>query len=224
MSRRSLIAAVVAALALVAAAPAYAHVSVNPGEAPKGSFAKLTFRVPNERDAASTTKVELAFPSDHPIENVSVKPVTGWTYVIGRTGVTVSRITWTGGPIKPGEFYEFDVSVGPLPEDADQLVFQALQTYDNGEDVRWIEETPEGGEEPEHPAPVLKLTAATGDEHGGGEEEPAAEESAAEDEGEEEEDEDESATTIAWVALALGAIGLIAAIGALARTRPRQQP
>ncbi|CAM5605017.1 membrane protein [Streptomyces badius] len=55
-----------------------------------------------------------------------------------------------------------------LPEDADQLVFKAIQTYDNKEVVRWIEEPTEGGEEPDSPAPVLKLTAATDDHHGGG--------------------------------------------------------
>jgi periplasmic copper chaperone A len=50
------------------------------------------------------------------------------------------------------------VSVGPLPSDVDSLVFKALQTYDNGEVVRWIEEETPGGAEPERPAPVLKLT------------------------------------------------------------------
>lgn len=51
------------------------------------------------------------------------------------------------------------MSMGPLPTDTDQLVFKALQTYDNGEIVRWIDTTAPGGPEPEHPAPVLKLTA-----------------------------------------------------------------
>jgi hypothetical protein len=37
-------------------------------------------------------------------------------------------------------------------------VFKAVQTYDSGEVVRWIEEAAEGAEEPEHPAPVLNLT------------------------------------------------------------------
>ena len=37
----------------------------------------------------------------------------------------------------------------------DTVDFKALQTYNNGDIVRWIEPTPAGGEEPEHPAPVL---------------------------------------------------------------------
>ena len=50
----------------------------------------------------------------------------------------VSTITWSGGELKPGEFTEFDISVGPLPDDADSLTFKALQTYSDGDVVRWI--------------------------------------------------------------------------------------
>jgi hypothetical protein len=75
------------------------------------------------------------------------------------------RIVWTaaaGNPgVKAGELDEFEVSVGPLPE-AERMVFKALQTYANGEVVRWIEEPVQGQEEPEHPAPVLELVAAEG--------------------------------------------------------------
>ena len=59
--------------------------------------------------------------------------------------------------IGPGEYDDFSVSVGFLPED-DQMVFKAVQTYDSGEVVRWIEEAAEGSDEPEHPAPTLELT------------------------------------------------------------------
>jgi hypothetical protein len=51
------------------------------------------------------------------------------------------------------------VSLGPLPQ-VDQLVFKALQTYSDGDIVRWIE-VPAAGAEAEHPAPVLKLAKAT---------------------------------------------------------------
>lgn len=166
MKRRFAV-ALVAVLGTVAA-PAAAHVTVNPREATKGGFAKLAFRVPNERDAAATVQVEVAFPTEHPLRSVSVRPTPGWTYTVERSGEAVARITWTGGTIRPGEFQEFEVSGGPLPDDADRLVFRALQTYDNGEVVRWIDEPVEGGPEPEHPAPVLTLVdaAAAGNEPG----------------------------------------------------------
>nr|WP_243766808.1 DUF1775 domain-containing protein [Streptomyces sp. GC420] len=60
----------------------------------------------------------------------------------------------------PREFHEFDVSVGPLPEDGDRMVFKALQTCGTGQVVRWIEVPGKDGAEPEHPAPVLTLTPA----------------------------------------------------------------
>lgn len=161
---------------LLAAVPAFAHVSVNPGSAAKGSYSTVSFKVPNEDDSASTIKIEVNLPTDHPIASVSTQPVAGWTVKVTRSKLTtplqtddgtvneaVTKITWTGGEIKPGEFQQFPVSLGPLPEDADSLVFKTLQTYDNKEVVRWIEEEQEGQAEPEHPAPTLELTAASAD-------------------------------------------------------------
>lgn len=163
--KRVLSVALASAALILSAGPAFAHVTVNPSSAAKGSYAKLTFRVPNESDTASTIKVEIEVPANAKFKSARVKPLPGWTYAIDKTGEFVSKITFSGGKIGPGEFQEFDTSFGPLPEDLDQVDFKALQTYDDGEVARWIEETPEGGEEPEHPAPVLTLTEATGDGH-----------------------------------------------------------
>ena len=156
------------------AGTAGAHVTVNPRTAPQGSFAKLAFRVPNEKDDADTTEVEVQLPTDHPLASVSIEPKDGWTYEVTRAPLptpvstddgelteAVSTITWSGGTLEPGEFTEFNVSVGPLPDDADSLTFKALQTYSDGEVVRWIETAEPGQAEPEHPAPVLALTPAS---------------------------------------------------------------
>jgi periplasmic copper chaperone A len=171
--RATVLGAVCVVLLLTLADVASAHVTVNPRTAQQGGYTKVAFRVPNERDTASTTQLEINFPTDHPIASVSTRPVPGWTSAVEKTTLekpittnggqiteTVSKITWTGGRIAPGTFEEFDVSLGPLPTDTDQLVFKALQTYDNGEVVRWIDTAPPGAAEPEHPAPVLKLTPA----------------------------------------------------------------
>jgi periplasmic copper chaperone A len=157
-------------------APGWAHVTVDPEEAPKGGFATLTFKVPNEKDNASTTQLEVEFPTDHPIASVSVQPKPGWTVNVEKTTLpkpieseereiteAVSKITWSGGEIQPGQFDTFLVSAGPLPKNASQLEFKALQTYSDGDVVRWIESTPPGGAEPEHPAPVLRLVESSGE-------------------------------------------------------------
>jgi uncharacterized protein len=175
--KRTLFVTIAAAAAVVLpATAAFAHVTVNPRSAPQGSYTKLAFRVPNERDDADTTKIEVDFPADHPLASVSVRPHAGWNYTVVKTKLAspiksddgdiseaVSQITWTGGAIKPGEFDEFEVSVGPLPDDVDSLTFKTLQTYRDGQVVRWIEEASPGGSEPDHPAPVLKLTKAAPD-------------------------------------------------------------
>ena len=161
-----------AGLVAVSAGPASAHVSIpDPGE--KGGFSIVTLSVPNERPDASTTAVEVQIPEDNPLPFVSVQPKPGWEVettkrtldepieAFGETyDEVVDTVTWSGGEIEPGQFDTFAISVGPLPEDVDSLAFPAIQTYSSGEEVAWIEETPEGGEEPEHPAPVLKLTKA----------------------------------------------------------------
>ncbi|MDQ0404915.1 uncharacterized protein J2S50_003464 [Streptomyces sp. DSM 40167] len=170
----------IAVLAL--SAPAFAHVSVQPeGTAAKGGYATVNFKVPNERDNASTTKLEINFPAEHPLASVMPQPVPGWEAKVTKSKLdkpleshgkqlteVVSKVTWTadGEGVKPGYFQKFPLSIGALPEDADELVFKAIQTYSNKEVVRWIEVPQEGQEEPENPAPVLELAAAEDDAHG----------------------------------------------------------
>ncbi|MFE5669958.1 YcnI family protein [Streptomyces niveus] len=164
------------------AGPALAHVGVQPvGEAAKGGYATVNFKVPNERDDASTVKLEVNFPTEHPLASVAPQTVPGWKIVVTKSKLAkpiemhgkqiteaVSKVTWTAtgdGGVAPGYFQQFPLSIGQLPENADQLVFKTLQTYDNDEVVRWID-APVEGAEPESPAPVLTLTAASEDGHG----------------------------------------------------------
>lgn len=173
---RKLIAAFAFVTVMLVGTPAFAHVTVNPKEAVAGGFARLAFRVPNESDDASTTKLEVHLPENTPIASVSTMPVPGWTVATtkrkldkpievhgSQVGEVISVITWTASSadvaVKPGQFQEFPVSLGPIPSDAKQLVFKALQTYSDGAVVRWIDE-PKEGAELEHPAPVLNVVAA----------------------------------------------------------------
>lgn len=161
----------VAATALAAtfalAGAASAHVTVNPSTATGGSYSKLTFRVPTESDSASTTKVAVFLPSDPAFSYVGIKPHPGWSYKVSKTGDDVSKIVWQAtsadSRIEPGEFDEFDISLGPLPDSGD-VVFKALQYYSDGSVVRWIQPAVAGQEEPEHPAPTLTITPAASGE------------------------------------------------------------
>jgi uncharacterized protein YcnI len=142
-------------LVIVGAVPAGAHVTVRPESEPAGtSYSVLTFRVPNERDDASTVKFAVVFPASTPLSGVLVRPVAG-----GQVRTKGATITWRGNRIPVGGYQDFEVSVSKLPDKPGPLAFKALQTYSNGKVVRWIETSPDGSTEPEHPAPTLQLTA-----------------------------------------------------------------
>lgn len=165
---------------LAVAFPASAHVTVDaPGATKGGSDQIVNVRVPTESDTLSTTGLKLQLPSDTPIASVLVQTIPGWTFTATTTKLAtpiktddgtitdaVTEIDWTaegGGGIKPGEYQDFTFLAGQLP-DADQVVFKAIQQYSDGSSVNWIETAAAGSTtEPDHPAPVLSLTASSGD-------------------------------------------------------------
>jgi periplasmic copper chaperone A len=203
-------------------------VTVQPEEAVAGDFTRLDVRVPNERDNASTTKVDLQFPPG--FLSVSTEPVPGWQSKITMRKLDkpveqfgeqvteeVGQISFTGGEIAPGQFQDFGLSVGVPDKPGSTLSFKAVQTYSNGEVVRWI-----GPPDSDEPAPQVKLTAAPAEEGGGA---AAAQEETpppAEDE------DDGGSDTLAIIALVVGivalAVGLFAIFGRGRgqRTPPRE--
>ncbi|MEU4776895.1 YcnI family protein [Micromonospora sp. NPDC023633] len=240
MTRHRRTASAAAALALGAvatavlgfAAPASAHVTVNPQEATQGGYGRFAFRVPNESDTASTTKLEVVLPENAPVGSVSTMPVPGWTVAVEKRKVdppvevhgsqlseVVSKLTWTAtgnAAVKPGQFQEFPVSMGPLPQ-VETMVFKTLQTYSDGNVQRWIEEPLPGGEEPESPAPVLALTAASPSTA------PTAPTGAAAPQADDDDDESDGvATGLAVAGLVAGVGGLL--LGGLAFSRTRRTP
>jgi uncharacterized protein YcnI len=175
MLRRVAAVVVAAPLAvLVSALPAAAHVTVHSYEAVRGgSDAVLSFRTPNERDNATTTKLQVFLPTTTPLLGVLVQPLQGWSFAVknitlkkpvqtddGPITEAVSEVTWSGGHIPVGGYQDFNIDVSDLPN-VPSLTFKALQTYSNGTVVRWIETAPPGAPEPDYPAPTLALKSAT---------------------------------------------------------------
>lgn len=239
VSRLAAAAAAAGSAVLVLSSPALAHVSVQPeGTAAKGGYAVVNFRVPNERDNASTTGLEVNFPADTPLSSVMPQKIDGWKITVTKSKLAkplevhgrqiseaVSKVTWTadGKGVEPGFIQQFPVSIGALPEDADQLVFKAIQTYSNKEVVRWIEVQEEGAEEPANPAPVLALSAAEDDHsHGSSAEESSdksgdAEPAAATEAADSSDGTDTTARVLGVVGIVVGAAGV--AYGVLAGRR-----
>ncbi|QIZ35318.1 YcnI family protein [Saccharopolyspora sp. ASAGF58] len=212
------------------AGTASAHVTAQPGEAAKGGYAKVAFRVPNERPNAGTVQVKVTLPEQYALSSVRTKPIPGWNVQVERLQIApvevagaqvteaVRSITWTAQPgnrIGPNEFNEFEVSLGALPTNTDELVMPTTQTYDNGEVVNWDAPPPaEGAAEPEHPAPALKLVEEADGEHshgGASHQEPAEESEAGSG--------DNAARWLGGAGLVVGALGLGVGAGALARSR-----
>ena len=220
--RSYIVGAVVAALVLAPAAAA--HVTLQPSEAPAGGFTRLDVRVPNERDNAGTTKVEVQMPPG--FLSVSYEPEPGWDGEVTmrqldepveefgeRVTEEVDRITFTAqgeaNAIQPGEFRDFGLSLRvPEGRPGSMLTFRSLQTYSNGEVVRWI-----GPPDSEEPAPQVELTPAEEEEAAA----PAAEEPAAPAATE----EDDDGNGLAIAALIVGAAGLATGLAALVLSRRR---
>jgi uncharacterized protein len=99
---------------------------------------------------------------------------------------------------------DFPLSVQIPGKAGDELAFKALQTYDNGEVVRWI-----GAPETEHPAPQVTVTAEEGEGHASMSEESEASS----------DDSDSASKGLGIAALIVGALGLLAGGAALVRSR-----
>jgi uncharacterized protein YcnI len=175
--RAALLATAVTTCVLAAPWSAQAHVEIEPAQVQGGDFAVVSIRVPNERDNASTARLRVLFPQDHPLGSVQTTAAPGWKvstatrrlktplHIEGaRVDRVVSEVTWTAtaGGIRPGQFKDFALDLGPLPTKG-VLRFVALQTYSTGELVRWNQVSAAGAPEPEHPAPTLTIGPSSAD-------------------------------------------------------------
>jgi uncharacterized protein YcnI len=231
------IAALLGAGALLAPAGAQAHISLHPNTIPAGAFATLDVRVPGEQEGAYATKVAMQFPAG--FTGVGTSNVPGWNIKVIETKLAtpikagsetidteVSQVVWTWagplGKVNNGQFINFPLSIA-MPEHVagQSLLFPAVETYSNGQVVHWIE----SGLTSEHPAPRINMTAPGGviQDVAGHEAGPAPGQTGA---------SPSTTTNVAVVkpssgaskglgitALILGALGLIAGLGALASSR-----
>lgn len=110
--------AISACSALALAAPAAAHVSIDPATVVKGQQVDLVFSVPNEDGRISVDHVTLGIPPDFQLEGAEAKP--GWTQ--SRTG---QAVTWSGGLIPRGTFARFAIR-GTAPARVETVLFNVL--------------------------------------------------------------------------------------------------
>ena len=168
----------VAALAL--APSAFAHAELFPNVIPSGDGYLLNLAVPNEKENASTTEIQLTIPSGFDLEHVA--PVQGWTATVsGQHEENGEKeggdsVTWKG------KLSGTDLAVLPfsgVPKSNGEYTFTVRQTYSDGSVVEWS-----GSEASDTPA--ARIEAVSSLTSGGS----------------------DSSKTIAIIALVVGALGL----------------
>jgi uncharacterized protein YcnI len=233
MRQRILVAVGSVGIAVCAfAAPAWAHVTVDPSSAPKGSTGTLSFLAPNEDPAAKMTELQVAFPQPPhtPIATVTVEAKPGWTVQVTTTKLAtpivtddgaisdiVSNIDWKAKTVADGvaaqQFGEFTIDADGLPTNENEVVFGAIQTYSDGKKVRWIDPVTANGPAAEYPTPILQLTNPAGSVT------PTTTAPTSNATVAAISTKDNSARALAIIAVALGAVALVFATGALMRKR-----
>ena len=138
-----------AALVVLVAGPASAHVDPDPLAVQAGTTATVAFGVEHGCDGSPTTKVEIQFPAGF----TGIRPVdqAGWT-----SAVAAQVVTFSGGKLDAATAGDFAVSV-TVPAAAGLQQIPVVQTCEKG-NIQWIEIAKEGAAEPAHPASPLKIT------------------------------------------------------------------
>jgi uncharacterized protein YcnI len=191
----------VASLAAVVAAAASAHAHLSPPVALAKAGQMFSLAVPTEKENASTVKVVLTVPDGFSID--SFVPAADWKREVQATGsgedAVIQQVTWTAvRGTEPGAYGApsgedaFFQFLGEA-DSAKTFTFQVEQTYSDGSVVDWS-----GSEDSDTPAPTVEAVGSVGGGGGG------------------------SSDTLAIVALAVGAVGIVLGGVALFRGSGRE--
>jgi uncharacterized protein YcnI len=115
--------------ALLLAAPAGAHLSIDPPKVQQGQLVDLVFSVPNQGDRYPVDHVTLGIPQDFQLDDAEAKP--GWSQ--SRTG---QAITWSGGNVPKGTFARFAIR-GTAPHRAEIVLFNVLVGDRTGKSITY---------------------------------------------------------------------------------------
>src|SRR5215469_9123505 len=159
--------------AVLAAAPASAHVFLQGKQATVGTDYKAVFVVPHGCVGSPTTKLRVQIPEGvlasepAPVAGWSVETVKGkfageYDYKGGKVSEGIKEVAWSGGKLPDKTRQEFVIEAyltGGLKPDT-TLYFPVVQECERGVS-RWIEIPPDGAvhsHEGKWPAPGVKLT------------------------------------------------------------------
>jgi uncharacterized protein YcnI len=162
-----------AAIALLTASPADAHISLKNKQATIGAAYKAVFAVPHGCAGSATTRIRVQIPEG--VIAVKPMPKAGWTvdvvngkyageydYHGAKLSEGAKEVVWSGGRLPDGNYDEFVVSTylttGLTPNSV--LYFPVVQECEQGVS-RWIDIPADGhaahGHDSKSPAPGVKL-------------------------------------------------------------------
>lgn len=163
--------ALVGSFLVAAANPAFAHITLETGEAPTSSAYRAVLRVGHGCEGSPTTTIRIQIPDG--IIAVEPMPKPGWTletitapypepvsYLDQTLTEGVREIIWRGGNLPDGQYDEF-VFDGQLQGKVGQVLYFPVVQECDGAVSRWID-IPTEGQSPhdlEEPAPAVTLTA-----------------------------------------------------------------
>jgi uncharacterized protein YcnI len=173
----------VLAAALALAPSAFAHAELFPSSVPSGDGQLLQLAVPNEKEDASTTEIQITIPDGFDLESVAAVP--GWTATVSGRHQENGELAGGDSVTWKGKLSGTDLAVLPftgVPKNAGEYAFSVRQTYSDGSVVEWS-----GDESSDTPA--ARIAATAGESSSGG--------------------SSDSGKTIAIIALVVGALGLL---------------
>ncbi len=180
---RTLARAGVLAATLALAPGAFAHAELFPSSVPAGDGQLLQLAVPNEKENASTTEIQITIPNGFDLESVAATP--GWTATIAGQKQQNGELAGGDSVTWKGKLSGTSLAVLPftgVPKNAGEYTFNVRQTYSDGSVVEWS-----GSESSD--APAARIAATSGASASGS---------------------SDSGKTIAIIALVVGALGLLA--------------
>jgi uncharacterized protein YcnI len=222
-----------ASLALTA--PAAAHITTDPSEAPSDGYATVSFQIPHGCEESPTTQFSVQIPPSVASATPAISP--NWT-IKTKEGkkdpvelhgekITsgVSEVTYTAKTPLPADRLDFVYMSLKMPagKPGESIYFPTIQKCEQGE-TRWIQIPADGESEDdlESPAPAVVLTAAES-EHGGATEDAAEHQPASVEVSTAgaSVDDDSAPEWLTIVALVLGGLGVATGVAGLTAARRR---
>jgi len=144
----------------LAPAIAYAHVTLETGQAVAESYYKAVMRVPHGCQGSPTRRIQVRIPEG--VSSVKMQPKPGWrvSAVNRKPGEgevpQVGEVTWTGGPLPDNQFEEFAIFMKLPDRPGETIYFPVVQDCIKGT-TRWNEMPDPNKPGLKEPAPALRL-------------------------------------------------------------------